>query len=63
MLETLVLIRKNTYNPSEEAYLAENGRNDNKLNAGKIRLFKAKTMARQRYSPKWVWENQLEPML
>jgi hypothetical protein len=53
---------KEAYNPSEEAYLAEHA----KIIVNKIRensILKAKTMARQRYSPKWVWENQLEPMI
>ncbi|MGG1675717.1 glycosyltransferase [Neobacillus sp. NRS-1170] len=53
---------KETYNPSEEAYLSEHANiivNRMRENA----MLKAKTMARQRYSPKWVWENQLEPMI
>ena len=53
---------KESYNPSEEAYLAEHG----KIIVNKMRenpILKAKTMARQRYSPKWVWENQLEPII
>ncbi len=27
------------------------------------RVLKAKTLCRQRFSPKWVWENQLEPII
>lgn len=53
---------KESYNPSEEAYLAEHA----EIIVNKMRensVLKAKTLARQRYSPQWVWENQLEPMI
>lgn len=53
---------KETYKPSEQAYYEEH--------AGKVvRMMRenpvihAKTMARQRFSPSWVWFNQLEPLL
>lgn len=50
------------YNPSEMAYLHEHGQiivNRMRENA----VIHAKTLARQRYSPKWIWENQLEPLI
>jgi hypothetical protein len=53
---------KEAYNPSEENYLKEHARvivNMMRENP----VIKAKTLARQRYSPKWVWENQLEPII
>ena len=53
---------KETYNPSEESYLKEHARvivNMMRENP----VIKAKTLARQRYSPKWVWDNQLEPLI
>lgn len=53
---------KEAYHPSEEAYLKEHG----EIIVNMMRenpVVKAKTLARQRYSPKWVWENQLEPMI
>ncbi len=53
---------KETYNPSEEIYLKEHARviiNMMRENP----VIKAKTLARQRYNPKWVWDNQLEPLI
>ncbi|MDP4084385.1 MAG: glycosyltransferase [Bacillota bacterium] len=53
---------KETYNPSEQAYYEDHA-------AKIVRLMRensvlhAKIMARQRFSPIWVWENQLEPLL
>lgn len=53
---------KETYHPSETAYLKEH--------AGIIvdlmrenQVLQAKTIARQRYSPDWIWFNQLRPLL
>lgn len=53
---------KEKYNPSEQAYYEEH--------AGKVvnlmresTVLHAKTAARQRFSPEWVWKNQLEPLL
>lgn len=50
------------YHPSEKAYLEDH--------AGVIiqqmrenPVLKAKTLAFRRYSPQWVWKNQLEPLL
>jgi hypothetical protein len=51
-----------SYNPSEQAYLNEHGQ----IIVNKMRenpVIYAKTLARQRYSPKWIWENQLEPLI
>jgi len=53
---------RETYRPSERAYLEENAlmivdrMRDNPV------LF-AKTTARQKFSPGWVWYNQLQPLL
>lgn len=50
------------YNPSEEAYYKEHG----EIIVNLMRenpVVHAKTMARQRYSPQWIWHNQLKPML
>ncbi len=53
---------KETYRPSEQLYLEEHAlmivdrMRDNPV------LF-AKTLARQKYSPQWVWYNQLQPLL
>lgn len=53
---------KETYHPSEKSYLDEH--------AGKIAtamrenpVVHAKELAKSRYSPQWVWRNQLEPLL
>ena len=53
---------KETYHPSEQAYLEEHAvkvvnlmRDDPVLHA--------KTLTRQRFSPQWVWHNHLEPLL
>ncbi|MBM7653824.1 glycosyltransferase [Neobacillus cucumis] len=51
-----------TYHPSEQAYLSEHGQIIvNKMQENPV--IQAKTLARQRYSPKWIWENQLEPLI
>ncbi|MGE5370995.1 MAG: glycosyltransferase [Solirubrobacterales bacterium] len=53
---------RETYHPSEQAYLEDHA-------AKVINLMRdnpvihAKTLARQRFSPQWVWHNQLEPLL
>ncbi|HCX79702.1 MAG TPA: glycosyltransferase, partial [Firmicutes bacterium] len=53
---------KETYWPSEQSYLEEHAA----LIANRLRdnpvLF-SKTMARQKFSPQWVWYNQLQPLL
>ena len=53
---------RETYNPSEEAYLQEHA----EIIINKMRenpVIHAKILARQRYSPQWIWNNQLKPML
>jgi glycosyltransferase involved in cell wall biosynthesis len=53
---------KETYKPSEQAYLEEHAvriidlMRDNAVLA-------SKTAARQKFSPQWVWYNQLQPLL
>ncbi|WP_245208734.1 glycosyltransferase [Gottfriedia endophytica] len=53
---------RESYKPSEEAYYEENARNILSLMRENPILY-AKTMTRQRFSPEWVWNNQLEPLL
>jgi hypothetical protein len=51
-----------SYHPSEQAYLNDHGQ----IIVNKMRenpVIQAKILARQRYSPKWIWKNQLEPLL
>lgn len=51
-----------TYHPSEEAYLKEHAEiiiNSMRENP----VLHAKTISRQRYSPNWIWFNQLKPLL
>ena len=50
------------YHPSEEAYLKEHGEIIINL-MHENQVIHAKTMARQRFSPQWVWLNQLKPLL
>lgn len=53
---------KETYHPSLQAYLEEHAtRIINIMRDNPV--LHAKTTTRQRYSPGWVWENQLEPLL
>jgi hypothetical protein len=50
------------YQPSEEAYYKEHG----EIIVNLMRenpVIHAKTMSRKRYSPDWIWENQLKPLL
>lgn len=50
------------YHPSEKQYLKEHaGIIMNYMEKNPV--IYAKTQARQRYSPKWIWVNQLKPML
>ena len=53
---------KENYLPSEQAYYEEHARKVISLMRENQVLY-AKTVARQRFSPKWVWRNQLEPLL
>lgn len=53
---------KENYHPSEQAYYEEHG----DIILRMIRenpVIHSKTLVRQRYSPKWIWENQFEPLL
>ncbi|RPF50698.1 glycosyltransferase [Aquisalibacillus elongatus] len=50
------------YHPSEEAYLQEHAQNISHLMRENV-VLNAKTIARNRYSPDWVWRNQLKPLL
>ena len=51
-----------TYHPSEEAYYAEHSR---LIAAAMDRdpVLRAKTAVRTRYSPRWIFQNQLQPLL
>lgn len=53
---------RETYRPSEEAYLAKHVKNIIDLMVTNP-IIHAKTVARQRYSPHWIWKNQLEPVI
>ena len=53
---------KETYKPSEEAYYEFHAAKVVTLMKENPVLY-AKTIARQRFSPEWVWRNQLEPLL
>lgn len=53
---------KENYAPSEAAYYVEHADRIVAL-MREDRVLHAKTLTRQIYSPKWVWENQLEPLL
>lgn len=53
---------KEKYNPSEKAYYEEHATKIVNL-MRENSVLHAMTMARQRFSPEWVWKNQLEPLL
>jgi len=53
---------KEEYKPSEQAYLEENAVRIVDLLRDNSVLY-AKTLARQKFSPNWVWYNQLLPLL
>ncbi|OWZ83825.1 glycosyltransferase [Natranaerobius trueperi] len=53
---------KEIYKPSEQAYLKEHASRIVNLMRDNPVIY-AKTLARQKYSPQWVWYNQLEPLL
>lgn len=53
---------KETYNPSELAYYNEHGEIILRL-MRENPVIHSKSMVRQRYSLKWIWKNQLEPLL
>jgi hypothetical protein len=53
---------KETYKPSEQAYLEEHAlRIVDSMRDNPV-LY-AKTLTRQKFSPQWVWYNQLQPLL
>lgn len=51
-----------TYLPSEEAYYHEHAMNIVKIMENNP-VIHANQMARQRYTPAWIWKNQLEPII
>lgn len=53
---------KETYHPSEQAYMEEHAVKVVNLMRDNPVLY-AKTLTRQRFSPQWVWRNHLEPLL
>ncbi len=53
---------KETYKPSEQSYLEEHATRIVNLMRDNPVLH-AKTLTKQKYSPKWVWYHQLEPLL
>ncbi|MFZ5942989.1 MAG: glycosyltransferase [Bacillota bacterium] len=53
---------KEEYYPSENFYLEEHGSAIVNLIRDNPVLY-AKTLVRQRYTPAWIWKNQLEPLL
>lgn len=50
------------YHPSEAAYLEEHAEIIINL-MRENQILQAKTISRQRYSPNWIWYNQLKPIL
>ena len=53
---------KENYKPSEQLYLEENGLKITDLMRDNAVLY-AKALSRQKFSPQWVWYNQLQPLL
>lgn len=53
---------KENYRPSEQAYLEEHAERVISEMRDNPVIF-AKTQIRKRYSPEWIWKNQLEPLL
>ncbi|MFY9175724.1 MAG: glycosyltransferase [Peptococcia bacterium] len=53
---------KENYYPSEQAYLEENAdRIITQMRENPV--LHSKTLVRKRYSPHWIWENQLKPLI
>ena len=53
---------KETYTPSEQAYLEEHATIIvNRMRDNPVLI--AKTLARQNFSPQWVWHHQLQPLI
>ena len=53
---------KEVYKPSEQFYLEEHALNIVDRMRDNSVLY-AKTLARQKFNPKWVWTNQLQPLI
>ncbi|MDD4572534.1 MAG: glycosyltransferase [Clostridia bacterium] len=53
---------KESYRPNEQTYLEENALRIVDTMRDNSVLY-AKTLARQKFSPQWVWYNQLQPLL
>ncbi|PWW04754.1 hypothetical protein DFQ01_10635 [Paenibacillus cellulosilyticus] len=53
---------KEQYQPSEEAYIREHAAIIVRR-MGEEKVLRAKTLVRQQYHPKWIWEHQLKPLL
>ena len=53
---------RETYRPSEDAYLKDHAKNIIKL-MDSNQILHAKTIAKQRYTPQWIWKKQLEPII
>ena len=53
---------RETYKPSEDAYLKDHAKNIIKL-MDSNQILHAKTIAKQRYTPQWIWKKQLEPII
>lgn len=53
---------KERYNPSEQAYYEEHGTRIVDMMRDNPVLH-AKTLARQKFNPQWIWYNQLQPLL
>lgn len=53
---------KENYHPSEKAYLEDHAEKVIALMRENPVIY-AKTLVRMRYSPHWIWKNQLEPLL
>jgi hypothetical protein len=53
---------KETYTPSEQAYLEEHATIIvNRMRDNPVLI--AKTLTRQKFSPQWVWHHQLQPLI
>lgn len=53
---------RESYHPSEEAYLREHAGIIIRLMESNP-VLQAKTITRQRYNPQWIWENRLKPLI
>ncbi|MCK9857764.1 glycosyltransferase [Paenibacillus sp. ATY16] len=53
---------RETYLPSEEAYLREHADRIASL-IGNNPVIQAKTIIRRQYNPTWIWENRLKPLI